>query len=142
MTGPDQPLPSNPIEQQRHQTTQNLQEIDRRHFQDWVTDPIHQRRLDLPQSALRYILIAPRALELADDPLQVGLVVTDQGHDRVEAYVVEHKAQPITDAESIRAYLVAREAWATAIATQQKSRGARIVVYDGPRNLYSDLRLN
>lgn len=102
MFGPD-------LGESKEELVESIVDIDRRNFKNWISDSEKSRELDLPTSALRYVLIPKRILELADDPSRVGLIVDTHKPDEISAYVVEHKKEPVTNKESYEAYMAARE---------------------------------
>lgn len=77
---------------------------DRAAFGEWVSDPGRRSQLDMPREALRALIIPPRILELAENPAGVDLVVLSQDTQSVEALVVEHRSEPVSNIESLYNY--------------------------------------
>lgn len=59
-------------EDRKKEVIDRIVSADRAAFDDWIKDPNHQRRLDMPEKPLRYLIIPERLLELADDPTQIN----------------------------------------------------------------------
>lgn len=77
---------------------------DRAAFDEWVSDPERRSRLDMPNEALRALIIPRRILELAEDPSKVNLVVLGQDKQSVEALVVERRSEPVSNIDSLYTY--------------------------------------
>jgi hypothetical protein len=73
-------------------------ERDRHAFDNWLLalKSSSTQTLDLPKEALRYLLIPRRILEIAEDPSGVDIVISDQSPTNLEAYILEHKAVPVS----------------------------------------------
>lgn len=110
-------------EGQKQALISNIQEVDRRSFYKWIEGPQNQRRLDLPKSALRHLLISQRVLELAEDPAQVGIVVGGQTANTVDTYVIEHRPFPISDSGNLERYIQERNKYREDYKSKARARG-------------------
>lgn len=103
MDSPDTGTP-NPLEA-KSDIVNSIIATDKKAFYEWSTDLNNKGKLAIPEPALRYMVITPRILELADNPSAVGLDIAGTTPDRTGALVVEHKSTPITNEDSRRRYL-------------------------------------
>lgn len=102
---------------------------DKEAFKEYSADPNNKRRLNLPKTALRYMVIPPRILELVDDPTRVDLHLTEIATDKVGAIVVEHRAAPITDMNSRRKYLAEKDEF----YKREKAKAGNPIVFMIPK---------
>ena|SRR3989338_3742864 len=92
-------------EANKAQEIDTIVKADREAFEAWISDPRNSMHLDMPVSALRYLLIPQRVLELSDRPSEVDILLLEQTAQKIEAFVLEHKAEPITDMKLLEAFL-------------------------------------
>ncbi len=84
-------------------------ETDKKAFNEWAADPQSRGRLDIPEPALRYILIPSRVFELVDDPNNIRLVTVASYPNEVNKLVVEHKTLPVSNKDALKKYSEEKE---------------------------------
>lgn len=73
-----------------------IQSRDRVAFEAWVEDPSNRLRLDLPTSALRF-LIPPEVFKHAHDPSKIRLLENINRRETTEFFVAEERDSPLSD---------------------------------------------
>ena len=68
------------VDIEKNRQIEEIIRADRQAFEEWIAQPDHEMNLDMPPSALRWLLIPRRILELAADPKQVNVVTIKKEH--------------------------------------------------------------
>lgn len=91
-----------PAELQRQSEISQITQNDRNAFHQWIqTSQGDTARLDMPVAALRYMVIPPRVLELAENPHAVDVLVLEGDQNSVSLYTLEHKNHPVSDRDAL-----------------------------------------
>ncbi len=75
---------------------QKIVEADRSSFDRWLAKRPSIISLDIPEDALRYVLISERLLELVDNPKDVQIVIDQKSDAKLVALVVERRAVAVS----------------------------------------------
>lgn len=92
------------IDPEKEELIQQIRESDRLIFETWAAQPGNNLRLDIPPDALR-ILIPQRVFELSEDPSAVAILPYLEDTALLRAVVYERRKYPISNAESLNAYV-------------------------------------
>ena len=122
MTNPShfEQKPQPQIEDKRYEKIEQIVSKDKKAFEEWLNSKTDKTKLNIPPDALRYLLIPKRILELSEDPAKVDLLISKQDEKALAAFVVEHKAHPVTNETSLKTY------WDTAERLHAKDKAEAI----------------
>lgn len=95
-------------EVESNKVIEDILEEDKANFEKWRLISENYRKLNLPNEALRHVLITRKVLEKAVNPKKVRLIIDRANRKQVRAYVVETRDDYVTTPEAFNNYLKLR----------------------------------
>lgn len=91
-----QPVESVPQDDAKAELIKTINQKDQAAFLEWIRDPQNKLKLSMPKEALRYLVIPPQLLELAERPEYIDLSIVQQEDNKLAALILERGAQGIS----------------------------------------------